>query len=162
MNKLLKTILLLIMMGPAAATNAAKLSDLISSNGSLTNGDKVFDHFGWSSSFPAASVNITTIGDGTANNLYGIEIQAGFTQLGIGTLQGQLTYSVHTVGNFLISDIQQFVNVLGVGKLRAFVNEQVSTDQSGTPVVAQSTVGLDSTTGPDFTDPPAELNDGAN
>src|SRR5258708_4925512 len=131
MNKLIKPIIILAaILGSAGQAGAAKLSDLLVASASLQVGDKVFDHFGWSSpTISPANINVTTIGDGTVNNLYGIDIQEGLLQFGTGAIHGQLTYSVHTVGNFLISDIHQFVNVSGSGKLRAFVFEQVSPNQ---------------------------------
>src|SRR5437899_936357 len=94
MNKLIKPIILITaLIGGAPLAGAAKLSDLIASGGSLQVGDKVFDHFGWSSvTIPASGININVIGDGTADNLYGLDIQEGLLQFGSGTIQGQLTY----------------------------------------------------------------------
>jgi hypothetical protein len=101
----------------AGVLSAATLSDLISSGGSLTVGDKVFDHFGWSSlDVLASGISVTTIGNGTANNLYGIKIDfnGNFTVSG-GLADGDLTYAVHTTGGALISDLHTTVNVTGVG-----------------------------------------------
>src|ERR1043166_7706915 len=93
----------------AGTIRAATLFDLIDQNGSLTIGDKVFDNFGWTSSVDDHNIIITTVGNGSANNLFGIDINLGgnFTLSGPGNIDGVLTYRLQTIGNQLISDVHQ-------------------------------------------------------
>src|SRR5438105_854046 len=104
MKKLIRYLFVLTAAIACSGTSkATTLSALLLPGGSLQVGDKVFTNFAWSSSsFLPSAINITTLGDGTPNNLYGIDIQGGFSQLGVGAKVGRLNYAVYTIGNFLI------------------------------------------------------------
>jgi hypothetical protein len=143
----------------AATSHAVLLSDLIQPGATLQQGDKIFGNFTWLGPTGPAGFTINGIGDGTVNNLYGIQIGGPLVQIGAGSSDWQLGYSVTvaTGAPFLISDIHQYVNVSGSLNSVAQINE-VAFDAPGGNVVANSTVGKTFTV-LDQNDPPAELTD---
>ena len=160
--------LVLVIAGFTSVASASiSLDYLVNTAGAtLQIGDKIFGNFTWDGPSGPAGITVTGIGDGSAENLYGISIGGALSQVGLGSSgrgisDWRLGYSVTIApdsGQF-ISDIHQYVNVNG--SLGSFVN--VSEDVLDAPaglIVASSHVGLGRTFKYfDQTDPPAELND---
>jgi hypothetical protein len=151
----------------AASSHAVLLTDLVNLDGStklgatLQQGDKIFANFTWVGPTGPAGFTITGIGDGTANNLYGIEFSGGLSQSGIGTSDWQLHYSVTIASGYnnLISDIHQHANFNGTPLSLVNVTEDVLNAPGGIEV-AKSNLGEGINYAYlDTTDPAAELND---
>jgi hypothetical protein len=147
-----------------APSHAVLLSDLITSGGTLQVGDKIFGNFTWGGTGgpgSASGINITGIGTGIGTDLYGIQIAGGLSQVGIGTSDWQLGYSVTVAPGYNneISDIHQYSNFGGTPGSYVNVTEDVL-DAPGGVVVASSHLGQGVNYAYlDQTDPPAELND---
>jgi hypothetical protein len=169
--KLIKTLVVAIAgLVLAAATSHATL--LIDGLGTVTLGqltganagntiqvgDKIFGNFTWAGPASASSINISTIGDGTANNLYGIQI--GGPLFAINTVNDfQLGYSVTIAPGYanLISDLHQFANLSGAPGSFIDITESVLNAPGGNQVgVSHLNLGLSLN---DPADPPAEAND---
>jgi len=164
-KRLLKqTALLLIVAGFTSAASAAlspiNLTTLVN-GGSLQVGDKIFSDFTWTGPTGPAGITVTGIGDGTAGNLYGIQIGGGLSVIGANVNDWRLGYSVTVAPGYnnLISDIHQYANVNGSAGSLANISEDVLNTPGG-QVVASSHVGAGiNFTYLDHTDPPAEMND---
>jgi len=138
------------------AANVAKaqvfnLQDLITNNGVIVNGDKVFSNFTYLSTgdMPvAAGVNVVPIT--VAGNL-GIQFQGGFTDLaGGGSSDALITYIVTATGGFQITDAHIDGNPDVVGGTGAIsVTESFTPDAPNTmsifDIVPGSTQVSDST-----------------
>jgi len=145
----------------AVSSHAVLLSDLLQPGATLQQGDKIFGDFTWVGPTGPAGFTITGIGDGTANNLYGIEIGGGLSQVGTGTSDWQLGYSVTIAPgyNYSISDIHQYANFNGSPGSYINITEYALNAPAGT-VVATSNLGEGVNYAYiDQTDPPGELND---
>jgi len=149
----------LLVAGLTSAASAALLVDLLAPGATLQQGDKIFGNFTWGGPTGPDGFTIAGIGDGTANNLFGIAIGGPLSQIGAGSKDWQLGYSVTVApgSGMLISDIHQYVNLSGSAGSSAVISEDVLNAQGGL-VVAHSTVGKVFTT-LDQNDPPAELFD---
>ena len=162
MTRVIKQFVLLITFaGLTSAASAALLLDLLQPGATLQQGDKIFGNFSWSGPTGPAGFTVTGIGDGSAGNLYGIELGGGLAQLGAGVSDWQFGYSVTVAPGSpgFISDIHQYANFDGTVGSLINISEDVLNGPSGT-VVATSHLGQ----GVNFTmidrnDPPAELND---
>ena len=159
-----------VLSGP---TNLATLA--ADSNNCLVIGDKEFFNFQFipdannPGAVSAAGIAVTTVGDGTANNLYGIDFGS---QLGnLNNLNGESTlaldydikYSVQATGGFLISDIHQLINGSGINNPGGPLNpnsgitvSEVAVDHAGSGSTANSTVTLNPNV---LQEPPAQGND---
>jgi hypothetical protein len=145
----------------AASSHAVLLTDLLQPGATLQQGDKIFGNFTWVGPTGPAGFTVTGIGDGTSGDLYGIEIGGGLLQLGIGTSDWRLGYSVTIAPGYnnYISDIHQYANFNGTPGSLVNISEDVLDGPGGT-LVASSHVGEGiNSTFIDPTDPPAELND---
>jgi hypothetical protein len=148
----------------AASSHAVLLTDLLVSGATIQVGDKIFGNFTWDGTGgpgSAAGINVTGIGDGTSGNLYGIQFGGGLSQVGTGTSDWQLGYSVTIAPgyNYSISDIHQYANLNGTAGSLVNISEDVLNWPGGT-VVATSHVGEGiNFSNFDPSDPPAELND---
>ena len=148
----------------AASSHAVLLSDLLQTGATLQQGDKIFGNFTWDGTGgpgSAAVITITGIGDGTVNNLYGIEIGGSLAQNGTGISDWQLGYSVTIAPGYnnLISDIHQYANLNGTAGSVVNISEDALNAPDGI-VVASSHVGEGvNYSNFDPSDPPAELND---
>lgn len=148
----------------AVSSHAVLLSDLIQSGGTIQVGDKIFGNFTWGGTGgpgSAAGVTVTGIGTGIGTDLYGLQFGGGLSQVGIGTSDWQLGYSVTIAPGFynLISDIHQYSNFGGTPGSYVNVTEDVL-DAPGGNVVASSHLGQGINYAYlDQSDPPAELND---
>jgi hypothetical protein len=148
----------------AASSHAVLLTYLLQPGATIQVGDKIFGNFTWDGTGgpgSAAGINVTGIGDGTSGSLYGIQFGGGLSQVGTGTSDWQLGYSVTIAPGYdnYISDIHQYANFGGT--LGSYVNitEDVL-DAPGGNSVATSHLGEGINYAYiDQTDPPAELND---
>ena len=143
-------------------------------NNCLVIGDKEFFNFQFTpdgnnpGAVSSAAISVTTTGDGTPNNLFGIDFGS---QLGnINNLNGNTTialdynisYSVQATGGFLISDVAQLINgsaITGKNTLSSdsgVTVSEVATDHLGTGSTANSTVTINPTY---LQEPPAQAND---
>lgn len=156
MKKLLKhSILAIAVAAYATVASAIPLTDLL--NGAvIQQGDKIFGDFGWTGPTGPAGFDITGIGSGAANDLFGIRIQGPLFQIGVGASDWGLTYSVTVAPGdaYRISDIHQYVNVSGTPGTYANVSEDVRNGPAGA-VVAHSAVGF-VFTAPDSVDDPTQ------
>lgn len=131
--------------------------------GSVTIGDKIFGDFSVTGIDPSM-VYVMPIGDGSPNDLYGIQIQAPFVAIGYGSTSISdfgFQYTVRTVsGDALITDIHQAFNLTlqGTGGIIG-IGETVFDQGFGVGnLIAQSSVGyLPGEGGADLVDPEGEV-----
>jgi hypothetical protein len=145
----------------AASSHATLLVDLLRPGATLQVGDKIFANFTWEGPISASAITITGIGDGSALDLYGIEIGGPLGQYGAGSTDLRLGYSVTVApgAGYLISDIHQFASLAGSPGSLVDISESVL-DAAGGNQVAASHVGEGiNYSSFDPNDPPAELND---
>jgi len=156
-------------------TSAQSLAALAAdSNNCLVIGDKEFFNFQFipdpqNSSVSAAGISVATTGDGTPNNLYGIDFGS---QLGsLNNINGATTmamdyeikYSVQATGGFQISDVWQLINGAAISGSNGPLNansgitvSEVATDHAGSGSTANSTVTINPN---NFIEPPAQAGD---
>ena len=147
-------------------------------NNCLIIGDKEFFNFQFipdglnPTAVTAAGINVTTIGDGTTNNLYGIDFSSNLGQLNntagapntTMSLDYDIKYSVVATGGYLIHDVYQLINGSAISNpITNTLNpnsditvSEVATDHAGSGSYATSTVSLNPN---DFVDPPSEATD---
>jgi hypothetical protein len=135
MKNRIKTILAATVLagvaGVASAFPTMTLNQLLSPGSFMVVGDKIFDNFGWNSAtIPSTGINIQGIDQSNplwAGN-FGIDIQGSFTQVGPGSIDGDITYRVRALRGHVITDIHQLVNgfTSGPGTV-ALSSEQVFT-----------------------------------
>ena len=138
------------------------LADLISSGESVRAGDKVFSGFSWTTiagNNALSTITVSTIM--SVDGLYGIEIGGALSQLGIGSSDWRLGYSVTADPGNLISDIHQYASLSGTAG--SYINITENALDSGQHVVATSNLGQGINYAYiDQSDPYAELNDKLN
>jgi hypothetical protein len=145
-------------------------------NNCLIIGDKEFFNFQFipdalnPSAVTSAGISVTTIGDGTANNLYGIDFGSQLGQLN--NLSGSpsstlaldydIKYSVEATGGFQIADVFQLINGSAIttnpslNPNSGIVVSEVATDHGSSGASANSTVSINPNI---FEEPPAQAND---
>lgn len=147
-----------------------------SSNNCLVIGDKEFFNFQFTpdaqnpSAVASNAISVTTVGDGTQNNLYGIDFGS---QLGsLNNLSGvpssllslayNISYSVAATGGFLVSDLHQLINGsalttnANLNPSSSITASEVATDHAGSGSTANSTVSINPNV---FQEPPAQVGD---
>jgi hypothetical protein len=155
MRSLRYLILAVATLAMAAVAGATTIADI--GTGCVSIGDKQFCNFS-ASGISASGVNVILVGDGTANNLYGVEFQGGFVD--DGSTPGGTDYGIHysvqtTDGVHLISDIHQAFNLTAQGTGGQIVIGETVFDAPGGNEVVQLLVGFVGGVG-DFNDPPGE------
>ena len=153
--------LLAALTGFTSAASAALLLDLLQPGATLQQGDKIFSNFTWTGPTGPAGFTVKGIGDGSAGNLYGIELAGPLAQVGPGLSDWRFGYSVTVAPGYqaLISDVHQYANLDGTAGAYVNISEDVLNAQAGT-VVATSHLGQGVNYAYiDRNDPPAELND---
>ena len=146
-------------------------------NNCLIIGDKEFFNFQFipdalqPAAVTSAGISVTTVGDGSANNLYGIDFGSQLGQLN--NLNGSpsstlavdydIKYSVQATGGFLIHDVWQLINGSDITNPGNAINpnsgivvSEVATDHAGSGSSANSTVSINPNI---FQEPPAQAND---
>lgn len=156
-------------------TGAQSLAALAANgNNCLIIGDKEFFNFGFipdalnPTAVTAAGISVTTVGDGTANNLYGVQFGSQLGNLnnlnGTSTmsLDYDLTYSVEATAGYQIADVYQLINGTAItnnpslNPNTSITVAEVATDHAGSGSFANSTVSIN----PDvFVNPPSEAGD---
>jgi|ERR1700680_1414998 len=148
------------------------------SNNCLVIGDKEFFNFQFipdaqnPSAVTSAGIAVKTTGDGTANNLYGIDFASQLGSLNnisgslgsVASLDYEIKYSVQATGGFLVSDVWQLINgsaITGPGNTSLnpssdITVSEVATDHAGSGSTANSTVSLNPNV---FIEPPAQAGD---
>ncbi len=142
MKKIFVTLLLAGSLGASAFGVTVSLDSLLVPGASIQIGDKVFDHFSWTSQNIASSAwTLMTIDEEN----YGFTLQGGnATQVGPGGLDALLGFRVSVIGDRKISDIHGFVNSNGTGPNWAgTVSEIVSATEHG-PALASIFYGANS------------------
>jgi len=160
-------------------TGAQSLAALTSnSNNCLAIGDKEFFNFQFipdalnPSAVTAAGISVTTVGDGTANNLYGIDFGSQLGSLNnlsgapssVLSLDYNISYSVEATGGFLVSDLHQLINGSAITSVNnaplnpssGITVSEVATDHAGSGSTANSTVSINPNV---FVEPPAQAGD---
>jgi hypothetical protein len=158
-------------------TGAQSLAALAAdSNNCLVIGDKEFFNFQFSpdainpSAVSSANISVQTTGDGTPNNLYGIDFGSQLGSLNnltgslgsLAALDYNIKYSVQATGGFQISDVWQLINgsaITGNANLNpssGITVSEVATDHAGSGSTANSTVTINPNV---FKEPPAQAND---
>jgi len=187
-SRLILGLLLLVVMSAGVAladtaclnvmTGTQNLAALAANaNNCLIIGDKEFFNFQFipdalnPSAVTAGGISVTTIGDGSANNLYGIDFGSQMGQLN--NLSGSpsstlaldydIKYSVQATGGFLIHDVWQLVNGSDVTNPGNAINpnsgivvSEVAVDHGSSGASANSTVSINPNI---FQEPPAQAND---
>jgi hypothetical protein len=151
-----------LVLATASSQASMLLSDLLAPGATLQQGDKIFGNFTWTGPIAANQINITGIGDGSAGNLYGIEIGGPIASpFGGGIIDLQLHYSVTIAPGYnnLISDIHQFANVGGSPDSLVAITESVLNAPGGLQVAISHVGEGINYANFDPTDPVAELND---
>jgi len=123
-----QTLLVATLAGLTNVASAALLG--LDQDGMITSGDKVFSNFGWN----GPTMTVTAIGNGTDNNLYGIQLQGALAQVGVGAQDYELTYKVTVNGPYLIHDIYEYANLDVYGAGFVDVSEDALNAPSGTVV----------------------------
>jgi hypothetical protein len=145
-------------------------------NNCLIMGDKEFFNFQFipdalnPSAVTAAGISVTGIGDGSANNLYGIDFGSQLGQLN--NLSGSpsstlaldydIKYSVQATGGFQIADVWQLINGSAIttnpslNPNSGIVVSEVAADHGTSGASANSTVSINPNI---FEEPPAQAND---
>jgi hypothetical protein len=144
--------------GWAASASAISLFDL-SHGATLLVGDKLFSDFSFSSIGAGApgptTINVTGVGTGAPNDLFGICIQGGLVTSS--SLDVGISYHVAVVdGIHRISDIHQAFNLTAQGNGGTIGIGETVFDHQGGNQVAQSSVGFVFGV-TDANDPPGEL-----
>jgi len=126
------------MTGVASAYPVMTLDQLLQPGAYMIVGDKLFDHFGFNSgTMTSAGFNIQGIDASNPLFLgnYGIDIQGSFTQIGVGTLDADLTYRVSTLTGQQISGVRQLVNAGGFGASWSATSVELVLDKNGNLLV---------------------------
>jgi len=181
-------LLIVIMSAGVALADTACLNIMTSSqslaalaangNNCLVIGDKQFFNFQFipdalqPSAVTAAGISVTTIGDGSPNNLFGIDFGSQLGQ--INNLNGapssdlaldyNIKYSIQATGGFVISDVWQLINGSAVPNVfgnplnpnSGIVVSEVAVDHGSTGATANSTVNINPNV---FKEPPAQAGD---
>src|SRR5579864_7132363 len=186
-SRLILGLLLLVVMSAGVAladtaclnvmTGTENLAALAANaNNCLIIGDKEFFNFQFipdalnPSAVTSAGISVTTIGDGTANNLYGIDFGSQLGQLN--NLSGSpsstlaldydIKYSVEATGGFQIADVFQLINGSAIttnsslNPNSGIVVSEVAVDHGSSGASANSTVSINPNI---FEEPPAQAND---
>lgn len=130
--------------GIASAYPVMTLDQLLQPGAYMIVGDKMFDHFGFNSgTMTSAGFNIQGIDESSPLFLgnYGIDIQGSFTQIGVGTLDADLTYRVSTLTGQQITGLRQLVNAGGFGLSWAATSTELVLDKTGGQVLANLVSG---------------------
>jgi hypothetical protein len=183
---ILGVLLVVVMSAGTALADTACLNIMTSSqslaalaangNNCLVIGDKQFFNFQFipdalnPTAVTAAGISVTTIGDGSANNLYGIDFGSQMGQLNNSSgspsstlsLDYDIKYSVQATGGYQIADVFQMVNGSALttdpslNPNSGIVVSEVAIDHGSTGASANSTVSINPNI---FQEPPAQAND---
>src|ERR1700730_4196263 len=188
-SRLILGLLLVVVMSAGVAladtaclnimTGTQSLAALAASgNNCLVIGDKQFFNFQFipdglnPSAVTAAGITVTTIGDGTTNNLFGIDFGSQLGQRN--NLNGapssdlaldyNIKYSVQATGGFIISDVWQLINGSAIPNVpgnalnpnSGIVVSEVAVDHGSSGASANSTVNTNPNV---FIEPPAQAGD---
>lgn len=185
---ILGLLLVVVMSAGIALADTACLNVMTSSqslaalaangNNCLVIGDKEFFNFQFipdalnPSAVTAAGISVTTIGDGSANNLYGIDIGSQLGQINnltgspssTSALDYDIKYSVQATGGFQIHDVWQMINGSAIPNVSGgplnpnsgIVVSEVAVDHGSSGASANSTVNINPNI---FQEPPAQAND---
>jgi hypothetical protein len=184
---ILGLLLMVVMSAGVALADTACLNIMTSSqslaalaangNNCLVIGDKQFFNFQFipdalqPSAVTAAGISVTTIGDGSANNLFGIDFGSQLGQINNLTgapssdlkLDYNIKYSVQATGGFLIHDVWQLINGSDITNPGNAINpnsgivvSEVAVDHGSSGASANSTVNINPNV---FQEPPAQAND---
>jgi len=188
LSRLILSLLLVVVISAGVAladtaclnvmSNSQSLAALAANgNNCLIIGDKEFFNFQFipdalnPTAVTAAGISVTTIGDGTANNLYGIDFGSQLGQLNNLTgspsstlsLDYDIKYSVEATDGFLIHDVWQLVNGSAITNPGNTLNpnsgivvSEVATDHGSSGASANSTVSINPNI---FEEPPSQAND---